>query len=128
MQSGQDTDNPVTGRIVTKRRARSKLERRQVVEETLKPGASVAVIARAHGVNANQVFHWRKLYREGLLDAKPASTAELMPVRISDAIDSRCKTFIPSGAINIELGSVRVRIEGRADADTIRVVLKSLQR
>jgi hypothetical protein len=34
-----------------------------VVEETLQPGGSVAVIARQHGVNANQVFYWRKLYR-----------------------------------------------------------------
>jgi transposase len=48
-----------------KRRYRSKQERRQIVEETLQPGASVAVIARQHGVNANQVFHWRKLYRKG---------------------------------------------------------------
>ena len=32
-----------------------------MVEETLGPGASVAVIARRRGVNANQVFHWRKL-------------------------------------------------------------------
>lgn len=38
-----------------KRRHRSKRERREVVEETLQPGASVAVIARRHGVNANQV-------------------------------------------------------------------------
>jgi transposase len=48
-----------------KRRYRSKRDRRQIVEETLQPGASVAVIARRHDVNANQVFHWRKLYREG---------------------------------------------------------------
>jgi transposase len=62
-----------------KRRYRPKEERRQIVEETLQPGASVAVIARPHGVNANQVFHWRKLYREGRLDAPPP--AQLLPVR-----------------------------------------------
>ena len=45
----------------SKRRHRSKEERRRIVEESLVPGASVAVIARTHGVNANQVFHWRKL-------------------------------------------------------------------
>src|ERR1700726_2662114 len=68
------------------RKHRSRLERRQVVEETLQPGASVALIARAHGVNANQVFHWRKLYREGLLDVEAPST-ELLPVRVSEARD-----------------------------------------
>jgi hypothetical protein len=33
------------------------------VEETLVPGASVSRVARRHDVNANQVFHWRKLYQ-----------------------------------------------------------------
>src|SRR5579883_1988911 len=65
----------------SKRRHRSKQERRQVVEETLQPGASVAVIARRHRVNANQVFHWRKLYRQGRLDVKPAA-AQVVMVRV----------------------------------------------
>ena len=30
-----------------------------IVGLTLVPGASVAHVARAHGVNANQVFKWR---------------------------------------------------------------------
>jgi transposase len=47
------------------KRFRTKQERRQIVEETLQPGASVSVVARAHDVNANQVFHWRKQYGEG---------------------------------------------------------------
>src|SRR6516164_2233468 len=60
-----------------KRQYRSKQERRQIVEETLQPGASVAVIARQHGVNANQVFHWRKLYPEGRLGLEPSSKLRL---------------------------------------------------
>jgi transposase len=68
-----------------KRQYRSREERRQIVEETLQPGASVAVIARQHGVNANQVFHWRKLYREGRLELKHAA-AELLPVRIAEVM------------------------------------------
>jgi len=38
------------------------------VEETLEPGASVSRLARKHGVNANQVFGWRKLYANGRLE------------------------------------------------------------
>ncbi len=38
------------------RRSWSKEKLRQIVEETLKPGASVALVARGHDVNANQVF------------------------------------------------------------------------
>jgi transposase-like protein len=44
--------NPVSSEA-PKRRRRSIEERRRVVEETLVPGASVARVARAHGVNAN---------------------------------------------------------------------------
>ena len=44
------------------RQYRSVEERRRIVEETLVAGVSVAEIARAHGVNANQVFGWRKQY------------------------------------------------------------------
>ena len=108
-----------------KRRRRSKLERRQIVEETLQPGASVAVIARSHGVNANQVFHWRKLYREGRLDLRPAA-AQLIPVRITEVNEKHRPTGPCLGAIQIELGRARVRVEGVVDADTLRVVLEQL--
>jgi len=54
------------------RRRRSVLERRRVVEETLVPGASVAKVSLKHGFNANQVFQWRRLYRDGKLGAAPA--------------------------------------------------------
>jgi transposase-like protein len=39
-------------------------EKQRIVEEALVEGASVARVARAHGINANQVFGWRRLYRE----------------------------------------------------------------
>ena len=46
------------------------------MEETFVPGASVAGVARRYGVNANQLFEWRKLYREGRLGhGRPASGA-----------------------------------------------------
>ena len=55
----------------SKRRRRSIGERRRVVEETLAPGASVARVARAHGINANQVFHWRRLFNLALARNQP---------------------------------------------------------
>ena len=42
-------------------------QKRQIVEATLVPGASVALVARERGVNANQVFAWRKSYQQGPL-------------------------------------------------------------
>jgi transposase len=111
-----------------KRHHRSKLERRRIVEESLEPGASVAVVARSHGVNANQVFHWRKLYREGRLDLKPAST-QLIPVRIAEAVsDERGAARPYPGAIHLEVGRARVRVEGSVDPDSLRLILEQLGR
>jgi transposase len=98
-----------------------------MVEETLQPGASVAVIAREHGVNANQVFHWRKLYREGRLDPRP--TAELLPVRIAEMMGAEpppAKLY--PGVIVVEFGRARIRIEGSVDTDNLRLVLERVGR
>lgn len=67
----------------SKRRFRTVEEKRRIVEETLEPGASVARVARAHGVNANQVFHWRRQYRQGLLGEGNTETAKLLPVHVT---------------------------------------------
>ena len=111
-----------------KRLYRSKQERRRIVEETLEPGASVALIACCHGVNANQVFHWRKLLREGRLDVKRALT-QLVPVRISEMVHQEPVTARPfSGTIHLELGRARLRVEGSADPDSLRMILEHLGR
>jgi transposase len=118
------------------RRFRSKQERRQIVEETLKAGASVSLVARAHDVNANQVFKWRKQYREGRLDVTPAaSPSTLLPVKISDALPLVRPTAARRrpkarrvGIIDIDLGHARVRIEGAADPECVRAAMEGLIR
>jgi transposase len=49
----------VGGSLRRVRVRRSIAEKRRIVEQTLEPGASVARVAQAHGVNPNVVFHWR---------------------------------------------------------------------
>lgn len=111
-----------------KRRFRSREERRRIVEETLQPGASVAVIARRHDVNANQVFHWRKLYREGRLDATQRR-ATLLPVRVTEVVSSQpASARLYSGVIVVEVGRARIRIEGTVDSDNLRLVLERVSR
>jgi transposase len=128
----------VTAAGVKERRARrswSKQKRRQIVEETLKPGASVSLVARAHDVNANQVFKWRKLYCEGRLDTAPKTSSTLLPVKISDSLPRvrpaakrRRVKARRAGIIDIDLGHARVRIEGTADPDCVRAMLEGLMR
>src|ERR1700692_2770332 len=63
-----------------KRRYLELEQKRRIVEETLAEGASVAQIARLHGVNANLVFNWRRLYRAGQLGGRSGN--KLLPVRV----------------------------------------------
>jgi transposase-like protein len=76
---------------IVQRRQRFSLEqKRQMVEATLAPGASVARVTREHGVNANQVFALRKLYQQGLLEERSVGGVKLLPVRVAglDRIES----------------------------------------
>ena len=50
-----------------RRRRWTAAEKMAMVRETLEPGVSVSLVARRHGVNPNQLFHWRKLYQTGSL-------------------------------------------------------------
>ena len=132
--------------VEAKRRRRSVQERRQIVEETLAPGTSVARVARAHGVNANQVFYWRTLYRRGRLGGAAAGVA-LLPVTISEPTVSEtpaataspactvkhesgpdpARRTVTPGTIHIQLPKAQLRIEGTADASTLRAVLEMLR-
>ena len=123
------------------RQRRSIAEKRRIVEETLGEGASVARIARAHGVNANQVFGWRRLYLSGRLGEQRA-TMKLLPVRVSESLppvtthaSGEAATSIEvanpksnPGRIHIELRQAKVRIEGDADPGLVRVLLECLAR
>jgi transposase len=108
-----------------------------MVEATLEPGTSVARVALAYGVNANLLFYWRKLYREGrLVERKKDSfiTPKLLPVRVADSSPDHFVDCTPAPAkpqvttptIRIELeGKGHVSIEG-CDERSLRTVLEYL--
>jgi transposase len=127
-----DTSERGVVKRVLQRRRHSLEEKRRVVEETLEPGASVARVARAHGVNANQVFAWRRLYRQGLLENANGKAAGLLAVRVVEtpavkqAARSTPTQRRPSGMIQVELPKGHLRIAGRVDTEALRVVLEKL--
>src|SRR5260370_32662669 len=95
--------------VTPKRRYRTLEEKRRIVEETLAQGASVARVARAHGVNANLVFSWRKLYQAGRLGDSgaikllPVSVSENSPSRMTSPSGERSGSTCLSGTFHIEL-------------------------
>jgi transposase len=115
------------GRKTAPRRLRTTEEKLRIVRETLVAGASVAEIARRHGVNANLLFSWRRQHEQGVLAerTRPPRAVKLLPVRIGTPSAS------PSvaAAIEIELPcGARVRVIGDVDAKRLIAVLSALAR
>jgi transposase len=122
-----DTQEPgVTVKAPRKKlRRRSIKERREIVEETLLAGASVSRVARRHDVNANQVFYWRKLYREGRL----GGSTQLLAVEVTkdrSASVTEEASAPSSGTIEIQLAKGSLRVFGSIDVLALRVVLECL--
>lgn len=98
--------------------------KRALVEQALQPGASVSRIAREHNLNTILVFSWRKLYLAGFLGPNASTQAAgLLPVVV--AAPSPCQASTPNaaGSITLEIGQVRLRIEGQANGATLAQVL-----
>jgi transposase len=126
---------PGETRAARKHRRRTLDEKRRIVEETLSSGRSVAEIARAHEVNANQVFDWRRQYLEGRL-GQTAQDSSLLPVVVHDSeggpVDEPAarngRGTEVSGTIRVQLRRWEIHIEGRPDPDTLRTVIECLSR
>jgi len=107
------------------RRMRSLAEKQAIVAETRVPGASVAGVARRHGVNANLLFNWRRLQQRGLLEAHTRTpSARWLPV-ISTLGAASAPTA--EGCIEIERADgTKVRIVGVVEREALRSVLEAL--
>jgi transposase-like protein len=70
------------GRRSGPRRKYTLAEKRAMVEQTLQRGASVPEVAQRHGVNANLLSVWRRLYQQGALVTPSAVSAPLLPVTV----------------------------------------------
>ncbi len=101
----------------------------------------MARIAQAEGVNANQVFQWRRAYRSGGLIVRGERSTALLPVVIQEREErgteagepddpaSPQETAAASGTINIEFpGRALVSIERGASPAVVRAVVESLRR
>jgi transposase len=117
-----------------KRLRRTPEEKRRIVEATFVPGASIARVAREHGVNANQVFQWRYEYRKGSLGVRQQGQARLLPVTVTAEPGSIPgleigSVIARSGSIHIELpGRAVISVEAGVDPELVRTVLGSLLR
>ena len=111
-------------------------EKRSMVEETQVRGASVPEVAQRHGVNANLLSVWRRLYRRGLLTSEVGSgTAALLPIEVSTptmlpterAVASRSAKADRTLSVEVEFADGRcLRIHGAVDRLLLRELIAAL--
>ena len=109
-----------------RRRSYSKAFKRRVVAETLEPDASVAEVARRHGLNANMVFMWRGDPRFGPgRDAPAFLPVEVRPAEIPAT--SELVTADANGQVEITLSSGhRLTLRGAFDVDVVLRLVRGL--
>jgi transposase len=124
------------GRRSGPRRKYTIAEKRAMVEETHVRGASVPEVAQRHGVNANLLSVWRRLYRQGTLSGEALrEPAALLPVKVSTptmlpterATVQKCVEKEPQTHIEVEFaGGQRLRIRGRVDRQLLKDLISAL--
>lgn len=114
--------------------------KRQIVEATLVPEASAALIAREHGVNANLLFKWRRHYLAGdyglpdvaaaTFAAHEAAAVNWMPVTLAPQAVNASDSPPPSSnrVYEIECGQVRLRLSGDISTATLIEIVRGLSR
>jgi transposase len=97
-----------------KRRRFSLAEKQQLVATTLKPGASVAAVAREAGIRVTQLYGWR-------LRLRGSTPKGFAPVRITPEASG--------GTLEIEFGTgARMRISGAVDIAVVAAAVAALAR
>ena len=101
-------------------------EKRRIVDESLKDGASIAEIARRHDLNANQLFTWRRQFGFELGTASDVTT--ILPVTIMP----ECEMETGSGGVSqmeiVLAGGDRIIVWGDVQTAALTRVLKALVR
>ena len=115
-----------------------------LVEQSLQPGASVAVIARTNGINANLLFKWRRDHKRERIAASmptPLTPTVLLPVHVESATmvgmameSTSSAGMVPgnrpaarSGVIELEFAGAQLRVRGAVDEVALCSVLRALR-
>jgi len=139
MESGTRIGEPA-------RRQHDRSFKASLVEQSLQPGASVAVIARNNGVNANLLFKWRRDHRRKTIATSLSTAAAqsvLLPVHVepmtrggtSSALEPTptaevgpgSRVAARGGVIEVEVAGALLRLRGGVDELMLSSVLRALR-
>jgi transposase len=144
---GTKVDKPLSGRGVggVYKRPNFPTEfKRQLVEQSLEPGASVALIARGNDINANLLFKWRRQYLEGayglpaLPEGTPSKLVSNAPPWLPVNLVAEAELPVPLTTVSapepvtniceIEFDRARLRIRGDVPPEMLRLLIRELSR
>ncbi|WP_442869520.1 IS66-like element accessory protein TnpA [Bradyrhizobium sp. CCBAU 11386] len=126
LEDGSDTLRRVEIITGTGRRRRWSTDAKAaIVAESFAPGASVSAVARRHDISPSLLFLWRRQTTRAKLEEHGGMPSGFVPVAITD-----CGGKLPlceeQGAIEIEVGAVRIRVMGTVDRRALCEVLAAV--
>lgn len=110
-----------------RRRRWSVPEKLAVVAESYSTTTSISEVARRHGVNVQQLFTWRRQFRQGDLDTGAQGRVGFVPVRLTPPPQEPPAPPPEPAMIEIVVGAVTVRVPPTAGEPALRRVLDVLR-
>ena len=99
--------------------------KRSAVEASKQPGASIAGVAMACGINANQLHKWRRQFQGSEL---VLAESQILPVTlIHDIAPVGTRQTVSEGSIDIQLPKARLLVRGQVNLDVLQTVLVALR-
>jgi len=125
------TMKTVAGISAAPRRQHDRAFKADLVEQCLAPGASVAAVALAGGVNANLLFKWRREYLRAKQLNRPASSSStvLVPAQVATPASAVVpqRSARSTGIIELDIAGAVLRLRGPVDEVSLCSVLRALR-
>ena len=114
---------------VVRRRRWSDEEKGRIVAEAITPGGVIADVARRHDLAPQQLSNWIRAAKEGQFALPADEIPAFVPVvPVESAQPSKVADERRSAAIEIVIGTIKVRVPGGAEARDVEAVLRAVRR
>jgi len=114
-----------------RRRTWSDRDKLRILAEAKEQGISLAAVARRHDLCAQQLYAWRRLFRQAAEAARVEKPVVFLPVEVSDAPGPPPSPKPRRRALSVEVtlvGGRRLRIDSDIDPEALRRLVQALER
>jgi transposase len=118
--------------VAARHQQRSWAQKARIVAEAEAPGSSFGATATRHGVQAAQIYTWRKALRTRASSVAPAKLVAVQVAGDSHGTGDQGRAQMPPpetvGVVEVRIGdSVTVRISGAVSVATLAAVFGALK-